>query len=458
MKVLVGAAVNVNTTSTGGWTGLHWAADSGQKAAAAELLSLGAAVDSVDSQGRTPLHLAALKSHLPVLGALLCGGAALNARDSQGYTPLLTACSGGKEQVLVELLRCGAQPDVRDSSGNTALHIACSKEHMGIISRLLQVPKVTAHINAANNSWDTPLYAAAKAGRQEVVQLLLKYRAGTHARTQGMTPLHAALEGGHAACLEALLQGGADADVLYGAGAVNSQGSSIPEGTNTLQRAIQLRAIEAVLLLATPTNLLAVCEGVPLGEDQEVQQVLQLLGYGPQSREMVVSRMACGARGLLRDVDSPAAEWRLEQVVSSFSSLRDSYGPAEATSLLEQVLQDGRSQTRPLLAMQVLRGVHSRWLAAMPWLHQKWGITHRLQLLVIEPLQQQRQQQCAGRDMLGAPAAAEAGGVSVRHPPFATCSDLWSSAQTAANGGQWPLFVQHLEQLTGQLLGKLCAV
>jgi ankyrin repeat protein len=452
IKVLVAAGADINAASTCGWTALHWAADSGQQAAASELLTLGAAVDSQDSQGRTALHLAAWKGHLPVMGVLLCGGAPINAVDSQGYTPLLTACSRGKELVMVELLRCGAQLDVRDSSGNTALHIACSSDHMGILSRLLQVPLVTAQINAANDSGDTPLYAAAKAGRHPVVQLLVKYGADTQVRTQGMTPLHAALEGSHVSCLEALLAAGADADALYGAGALGSVGVSIFEGTNPLQRAIQLCAMQAILLLATPTNLRRVCEGEPVGEDEEQQHVLQVLGYGPQDPAVIVLLLGHGARELLRDVDCPVAGWRLEQVVFRCSAVRATYGVVAATNLLQQVL---REHAGPMLAMQLLRELHRQWVAAMPWLRNKWCITHRLQQLVIQPLQQQRQQQY-GQDC-GAASGDE--GADNQQPVPAARPQIWRAAVAAADAGQWPLFLEHLEQLTGlDGFGDSCAL
>jgi ankyrin repeat protein len=64
-----GAYVNVRTG--GGWNPLIWASATGNAAAVAELIDLGANVNHVENEGWSPLHFAAFNGHYEVLRALL---------------------------------------------------------------------------------------------------------------------------------------------------------------------------------------------------------------------------------------------------------------------------------------------------------------------------------------------------------------------------------------------------
>jgi ankyrin repeat protein len=111
------------------------------------LLDAGAGVNLTNKFGQTPLALAAMSGDLSVVKALVAHGAEVNP---DGPSPLMGAASWGNVRITEYLLSAGAKIDATDATGQTAL------------------------------MW------AARAGREAVVQLLLK---------SGADPAHRSFEG-----------------------------------------------------------------------------------------------------------------------------------------------------------------------------------------------------------------------------------------------------------------------
>jgi len=148
LKLLVEAGGDVNATTTGNHTPLHysvkqrftlwgdWGSEKTEEIVTELLLQHGADANARCDGGATPLHK--ISPQRPELvDILIRHGADINARNNGGSTPLLSvtdSISGGwngvtggnkpelSEQTLLKLLEYGADATVEDNEGSTVLH------------------------------------------------------------------------------------------------------------------------------------------------------------------------------------------------------------------------------------------------------------------------------------------------------------------------------------------------
>jgi ankyrin repeat protein len=137
-------------------------------------------VDQREPDGMTALHYAVLNDDSTVAQALLRAGADVNARTRYGVTPIYLAAQNGSAALTRLLLQAGANPNELYREGETVLH------------------------------------TAARTGEPDTVAVLLDAGAAIDAREEwhGQTPLMWATAQGHAALLPLLLQRGADVNAL----------------------------------------------------------------------------------------------------------------------------------------------------------------------------------------------------------------------------------------------------
>jgi ankyrin repeat protein/Mg2+ and Co2+ transporter CorA len=183
------------------------------------LLKFGGNVDAQDKQGRTALMTAAWKNHFHIMTELLRRGADVNKKDHTGRNVLhnLAAdkhCNWGRD-VILELLRHNIAldgPDGQDESKRSPLHWAASTGKKELCEMLLTRQKGTkANVNAVEVRQKTALHLAIVHGQDDIVQLLLVYRADIMARSDGgWTPLHNACQQGIVKIVRTLLTAGAD--------------------------------------------------------------------------------------------------------------------------------------------------------------------------------------------------------------------------------------------------------
>ncbi|XP_046983905.1 ankyrin repeat domain-containing protein 65-like [Schistocerca americana] len=134
-----GADVGARGECGGGYTVLHWAAESGHVAAASCLVSAGAEVDArTRLEQRTPLHWAAYKGHAGVVRLLVGASADPNARDRWERTPLHWAAEWGHAGAAAELLLAGADRGARDERWRTPLDVARENRKQELVDMLTQ--------------------------------------------------------------------------------------------------------------------------------------------------------------------------------------------------------------------------------------------------------------------------------------------------------------------------------
>jgi ankyrin repeat protein len=168
---LVNAGAKCDTPDAGNMAPLHYAASWGDAALAAAMVDRGAKVDRPGPGGRTPLHLAALAGKVDVVKALLAKKATVLAADEQGYTPLHLAATL-KDTAAAEALIAGgakvAAVNTKDRN-TTPLHLAAAAGNVPMVELFMR--NGGAEVLAGGRS-PSPVDAAQKAGKAEVVQLL----------------------------------------------------------------------------------------------------------------------------------------------------------------------------------------------------------------------------------------------------------------------------------------------
>ncbi|MDE2874091.1 MAG: ankyrin repeat domain-containing protein [Gemmatimonadota bacterium] len=151
----------------------------------------------------------------------------MNARNDFRRSPLHEAAGrSDNPEMIAALVEAGAELRMWTRShhgedGLSPLHEAVEAGHPSVVAALLEAG---ADVHARHSEdGPTPLH---RARNPEVVALLLEAGAEIDARAHfrwpfdfpGMTPLHAAARWGHAAVFLALLEAGADPEILDGEG------------------------------------------------------------------------------------------------------------------------------------------------------------------------------------------------------------------------------------------------
>lgn len=136
---LLNAYVYRHNVQKFGSSGLLWAANCGQEAAAQKFLKEEANVHATNEFCRTPLLLAAKEGHEAVVKLLLeKQGVELNSKDNNSQTPLSLAAERGYGAVVRLLLaKDGVDPDPKDNSGHTPLSFATFGGHKAVVELLL---------------------------------------------------------------------------------------------------------------------------------------------------------------------------------------------------------------------------------------------------------------------------------------------------------------------------------
>ena len=177
------------------------------------LLGQGAHPRARCNTGRTTLHLVALTSEIPItetlIDLLLSDRPPFELTDSNGATPLMHACANGEFLLATRLIRHGANVRAADSNCCTALHYAAGNGKAQVISLLVDNGAELEVKTAVKN---TPLHMAVQgpSDPSDTVEQLLRAGADKEAKKDTKTPLWLAIENHKKACVNVLLEFGAN--------------------------------------------------------------------------------------------------------------------------------------------------------------------------------------------------------------------------------------------------------
>ena len=171
-----------------------------------ELLEEDVDLNDRSPYGVTAFMLAARAGNLAILESLLSRGADTNATDSCGWSAIHHACAYGRNAILrvLQKFEIDWNAKVKVFSGTkcfqdvTMLHLAAMRIDSGVLEYLFENDLVT-DINSISAQAETALLIASHYGNLQNVSFLLDRSADDKIveSQYGVSPLHAAAQGGH---------------------------------------------------------------------------------------------------------------------------------------------------------------------------------------------------------------------------------------------------------------------
>ncbi|XP_048374719.1 ankyrin repeat and SOCS box protein 3 isoform X2 [Sphaerodactylus townsendi] len=158
------------------------------------------------------LHQASFRNYPAILKLLLDKGANTESEDDFGITPLFIAAQYGNLECLRILISYGAIVNCQAKDRATPLFIAAQEGH-GECVELLLAKRADPNLYCNEEEWQLPVHAAAQMGHHNILHFLLPVTDRLCGTAEGkLSPVYSAIYGGHADCLELLLQQGYSPD------------------------------------------------------------------------------------------------------------------------------------------------------------------------------------------------------------------------------------------------------
>ncbi|KAF8795282.1 Ankyrin-3 like protein [Argiope bruennichi] len=146
--------VDVNAKNNSGCNLLHKAASNGCLEIIKLLINKNANANAKDIKGAKPIHYAAINGHQDIVQYFIELGMMINEKGGKNWSLLHYAAAGNHSEICDFLLKNGLDVNVTDIQGNTALHVAAEMGHIDVIHLLLQNE---SHYDIRNQSNKTPL-------------------------------------------------------------------------------------------------------------------------------------------------------------------------------------------------------------------------------------------------------------------------------------------------------------
>lgn len=213
-------------------TCLHELAISGRLHSLTAVLERGANTKATDTYGRIPLHYACMRGHVEVVKDLVKYDSAesmqgvestspnaapvaesVDYKDLDNFTPLIHGIVHARFAAVQAVLELGARVDPTGEADHIPLNLACQYGSVAIVDMLLQYnPQILPDAEGLY-----PQHLVPRSGRSPQILLMLKnYGANLDQpdKLYQWTPLFHAASEGHLACLQMLLDCGADVDAI----------------------------------------------------------------------------------------------------------------------------------------------------------------------------------------------------------------------------------------------------
>jgi ankyrin repeat protein len=185
--------------SADGTTALHWAVYHDDAELVERLLDGGADPNAVNDYGSTPLTEAAVAASTAIVERLLEAGADANLAPKDGETPLMVVARGNNVAAARLLIEHGADVDAKEAWRDQTAVIWAAAQRQPAMVKLLLDHGADPDARSRPNDWD----------RQVSAERRRQYRP-----FGGLTALLYAAREGCAECARALVEGGADIDLV----------------------------------------------------------------------------------------------------------------------------------------------------------------------------------------------------------------------------------------------------
>ncbi|KAL1604963.1 hypothetical protein SLS60_004504 [Paraconiothyrium brasiliense] len=198
VEILIEAGADVNAEDDYSQQPLRELCMTNGSLEAAELLiKAGADVLDEDLSRQTALHTAAANGHVDIVKLLIEKGAKIDATDDRGCTPLYRACGAKSDDSALYMIH-NAEKEINKSAknGKTPLQKAAAKGHHKIVEAIFErCNRDTTVLTSKDIRQRTPLHAAARYGRKDVVEYLLQRGVSVTVQdNDGKTPLRACFD------------------------------------------------------------------------------------------------------------------------------------------------------------------------------------------------------------------------------------------------------------------------
>jgi ankyrin repeat protein/beta-lactamase regulating signal transducer with metallopeptidase domain len=205
VKSAIAQGADLEAKNSNGYTPLHVAVRQKRGEMVKLLLETGANPNAKDLRDEIPLHFTVRHWHLSPVRLLVSAGSDVNARDSKGMKPAMVAFEHGNTDMF----------DLIVANGATVPNdlMAAYKGNLTRVQRLIE----NGEAQETFEQGLTLLHAAAAGGHAAILELLLTNGLDVHSQTQaGYTALHYAAAGNHMEVAELLLAKGAEIDAEPG--------------------------------------------------------------------------------------------------------------------------------------------------------------------------------------------------------------------------------------------------
>ncbi len=234
--------IDFEAKSASGWLPLHRAVINGSKKIIDILIrDKGSLSHEIKSSGATAAYLAAEGGFTDILRKLVAHlpPAVLNKANAKNETPLYAAVANGHDQTAQLLLEAKVDVNRAANSGWSPIHQAIEKNHFKIFQMLVEVADLNKEVGTTGV---TPVALAAEHGRSEFLRILIRKAPAVNIRKKsanGRTPLMRAVHNRHVKAAKMLI------DALE-AKDLNEKDNN---GESALHRAIENNDIELVQAL-----------------------------------------------------------------------------------------------------------------------------------------------------------------------------------------------------------------